>query len=109
MLGFIGTLLSIVLWIVLFIVGLVLTIIQGIPLYRMSNRKGVNNAWLSFLPLGNTWIMLQLPSSQFNLLGLRSNRNSALWKVLGIMVLLYIPVVIFSGGDLSFIGSIFSL
>lgn len=97
---------------IIFVIGLIFgvvsLIIQGIPLYRMAKRRGINNAWLSFIPLGNTWIMINLPTNEFNLLGIRAHRSKALWKVMLIMILMYIPVVAFAGTKLGFISAICS-
>ena len=103
-----GFLVGSVIFIVSLVAGLVTLILQGIPLYKMALRRSINNAWLSFIPLGNTWIMLNLPTNEFNLLGIKAQRSKALWKVVLIMILMYIPVVVFAGTELGFISTVFS-
>lgn len=45
----------------------VMLIAQGYPLYKMAKNKGLENAWLAFVPIGNTYIMLNIPDHKFNL------------------------------------------
>ena len=56
-LAIIGTILLI--FLVIFIVTLV---VQGIPLYKMAKKANLNNAWLSFIPIGNMYVIINLPT-----------------------------------------------
>lgn len=50
------------------IVGILLLIIKGIPLYVMAKNQNMKNPWLAFIPIGNTYILLNIPTKQFNIL-----------------------------------------
>ena len=42
-------------------------IVMGIPYFRMAKRQGLSHAWLAFIPIGNVWVMFNLPRREFNL------------------------------------------
>lgn len=69
-LAIIGTMLLV--FIIIFIATLV---IQGIPLYKMAKKANLNNAWLSFVPVGNMYIIMNLPTSEFNFFNLYRTKN----------------------------------
>ena len=44
-------------WIVLMLISIVMYVLQSIGLYKTAKRRGIHNAWLSWLPVGCTWII----------------------------------------------------
>ena len=51
----IGIVLGILL--VALLVGLVFYVLQSVALYSIAKRRGINNAWLAWIPIGTNWIM----------------------------------------------------
>ena len=51
----IGIVLGILL--VALLVGLVFYVLQSVALYSIAKRRGINNAWLAWIPVGTNWIM----------------------------------------------------
>lgn len=106
--GVIKFLFSGIVFIISLIFSLVVLIIQGIPLYKMAKTTGLNNAWLAFIPLGNIHIMLNLPKNELKVLGIKFDRNTALFKIILILFVLSLPITIFANSKLWFISTIFS-
>lgn len=50
-------------------------IIQGIPLYVMAKKANLDYAWLSFLPIGNAYIMAKIPSKRFQIFNIWGTDN----------------------------------
>lgn len=86
------------------VLGLILTIIQGLPLYKIAKATGVPHAWLSFFPVGNTYIVLSVPKFHFQFLGMHFERKGLIWKVM----ILAVVVGFFVGllGDVKLIGAL---
>lgn len=42
------------------IIGIVMYVIMGLGLMTMAKNKGIENAWLAFVPVGNMWILGQI-------------------------------------------------
>jgi MFS family permease len=60
---------------VIFLIGIIALIIQGIPLYKMGKAQGVSNPWLAFLPIGNIYVMCNIPKHKFNLFNFYVEEN----------------------------------
>lgn len=56
-----------VILLVYFAIIIGILIVMGIPYFRMAKRQGLPHAWLAFIPIGNIWVMLNLPRREFNL------------------------------------------
>lgn len=98
----IGSLIS--MFLLIFLAVFVLTlVIQGIPLYKLAKKANLNNAWLSFIPIGNTYIMMMLPDSEFvffNFYRTKKRKSafvfyivSTIVAVIGSMILSFIPCI----------------
>ena len=78
-------------------------VLQSIGLYTISKRRGIHHSWLSWLPIGNMWILGSI-SDQYQYVAkgkVRSRRK----VLLGIMIAIYalmIPLYV------SYFGFIFS-
>jgi hypothetical protein len=57
--GVVGVVLIIYLIILLFasIFGIISYILTSLGTYAIANRRGIKNAWLTWIPVGNIWIM----------------------------------------------------
>lgn len=51
----------------IFIFAIAIGIVLCIPYYKMARNQGMNNAWLAFIPIGNTWILSQLSQREYNI------------------------------------------
>ena len=81
---------------VLFAVAIATYILQGLALYKMASRRGINNPWLAWVPVGATWIMGSLSDQyQYVAKGKTTNRRKIL-LVLGVgSVVAYFVAVVF--------------
>lgn len=70
-------------------------ILQSLSFYTIAKRRGLNNPWLSWLPLGNLWIMGSISDQyQYMVKGrITGRRKTLLGLTLG-MILVWIPVVV---------------
>lgn len=48
------------LFFIFFAVGIALYVLMGLGLMTMAKNKGIENAWLAFIPVGNMWIIGQI-------------------------------------------------
>lgn len=44
-------------FIVVFGISFVMYILQSVGMYSIANRRGINHAWLAWIPLGSMWIL----------------------------------------------------
>ena len=52
-----GILFYLVYFLVLFGIGIVAYVFQSLAFYSIAKRRGINRPWLSWLPVGNMWIL----------------------------------------------------
>lgn len=74
-------------------IGMVSYVLQSVGLYTIAKRRGISNPWLSWLPLGDMW-MLGCISDQYHYVtkgAIRNKRKS----LLVLTILLYVFVLIF--------------
>lgn len=56
------------------IVGLIMYIFQSVGLYTIAKRRGINHAWLSWIPVGCNWI-LGCIADQYRYVAMGENKN----------------------------------
>lgn len=88
---FVSTLIAVYLVIiaVALLLGVVLHVIRALSLQTIAKRRGIGNAWLSWLPVGQEWIIGSL-SDQYKYLTVgknQSRRKVLLWLNLAAMLI----------------------
>ncbi len=71
------------------IIGLVFYIFESLGLYAIAKRRGIKNAWLAWVPVGNAWLMGKI-SDQYQQYaqGKKTNRAAILlWCGLAVIAL----------------------
>lgn len=61
-------------WVIAMLVGVVLYVIRSLSLHTIAKRRGIHNAWLSWIPVGQEWIIGSL-SDQFKYLTQGKNQS----------------------------------
>jgi len=62
--------------------SLVMYILQSLGMYKIAKRRGINNPWLSWVPLGNVWMLGSISDQyQYVVKGKRTNRRKVLLGV----------------------------
>ena len=51
------TVVSLVIYLVSFIVSIVMYVLQSLGMYTIAKRRGINNPWLAWVPYGSVWIL----------------------------------------------------
>ena len=81
------------------IIAVVLYVLYAIPLYQMAQDAGMENAWLAWIPIAQTYVLCMLAKNDFELYGqIRfSKRENAFWAYVILFVaeifLSFIPFV----------------
>lgn len=84
---------------VMLAVALVMYILQSIAYYTIAKRRGIHNAWLAWIPVGNVWIIGSI-SDQYQYVKKGKIRNFRKWLIgLDLAVaagafLMYVPYII---------------
>lgn len=65
----------------IFLVAIAICMAFMFPYYRMAKNQGMPHAWLAFIPVGNLWVMLNLPKREFNLFNkyIQTDRSKLFW------------------------------
>lgn len=80
------TILLIVLAVVTIVV-LIYYVLGSIGLYRMAKKLNHDKAWLAWIPYAKTWLMFDMPRSEYRVLAINrviSSRRNAFWIYMGI-------------------------
>ena len=78
---------------------IVIYILGAIALYKMAAKLGYPYAWMSWVPIANTYLMYILPMNRFRVLAVNKemDRKTAFWVYIGMLVgtviLSLIPVI----------------
>lgn len=82
------------------LVGIAIYVMRSISLYSIANRRGLNHAWLAWLPIGNQWILGsvsdqyryvvkgEIHSKRKVLLALSIVNSLVAWIIIGIAVVM---------------------
>ncbi len=79
-----------VFYLLMLAVGVVFYILQSLGLYTIAKRRGINNPWLAWLPVGNMWIMGSI-SDQYQYVAkgrVRNRRKVLVGLILGMYAML---------------------
>lgn len=84
------------------VIGITLYILQSIGLYTLAKRRGINNPWLAWIPVGNAWIIGYLADNYMEITELRKSkyRHVLLWLDVGVMLVSGIISVISSASGI---------
>lgn len=96
-LAYVGAALAVVgvIYLLILAFGILSYVLQSVGLYSLSKRRGIRHAWLSWLPLGNLWILGSISDQyQYVAKGRVRNRRKAL---LGLSIANYIVAIPFYG------------
>lgn len=94
----------IALYVIAIAFGIVVYILTGKGLSATARRRGINNPWLAWVPVGSDW-MLGCISDQYRYVsyGEQTNRRSKLlWYNIAILVCLFITLIL--SGVLTIVG-----
>lgn len=83
-------------WVIGMLVSVVMYVLRSLSLHQIAKRRGLNNAWLAWIPVGQEWIIGSL-SDQYKYLTQgknQSRRKILLWLNLGGVVLGFLSGVI---------------
>ena len=62
--------------------SLVMYILQSLGMYKIAKRRGINNPWLSWIPVGNLWVLGSVSDQyQYVVKGKITNRRKVLLGV----------------------------
>lgn len=97
--GFAGAILGIIFifYFIMMALGVAAYVFQSLSLYTISKRRGIHNPWLSWLPVGNMWILGSI-SDQYQYVAkgrVRNRRKVLMGLTIGMMaalVLMYCGV-----------------
>lgn len=84
------------------VLGLVFYVLQSLGMYTIAKRRGINNPWLAWLPIGNEWIAGSI-SDQYRYVAKGQVTNRRI-----IMLVLAIATMVLSGISSSVSMSSFS-
>ena len=80
-------------------IGVASYIIQSLALQGIAKRRGINNPWLSWIPVANTWIIGSIADEYDNRNGIKRK-----WRVLlltlsiatmALVILFYVAIIVF--------------
>lgn len=75
--------------------GVVFYILQSVGMYTIAKRRGIRHAWLSWLPIGNVWILGSISDQyQYVAKGKVKNRRKILVALAAVTFLLTIFVIV---------------
>lgn len=82
--GMMGMGVGLLIYLLMFLFVIAFYIVSVFPYYRMAKRQGLPHAWLVFVPVGNIWVMLNLPRREFNLFNkyIQTDRTKVFWHFL---------------------------
>lgn len=87
------------------IYSVVVYVLQSLGMYTIAKRRGIRHPWLSWLPIGNTWILGSI-SDQYQYVA-KGNIRSRRKVLLGLSIATYaLTVVYYIYQMISMIGSI---
>lgn len=76
--------------------GVACYVLQSLGFYTIAKRRGIRNPWLSWLPVGNMWILGSISDQyQYVAKGRVRNKRKAL---LGLMLAMYLALTLIWGG-----------
>ena len=78
-----------------FVLGIVAYVLGAIALYSLAKRRGIQHAWLSWIPIGNLWILGSL-SDQYRYVSRREVKNKR--KALLTMSLIMAVMILITAG-----------
>lgn len=94
-----------ILMLVMLIYSVVVYVLQSLGMYTIAKRRGIRYPWLSWLPIGNTWILGSI-SDQYQYVA-KGNIRSRRKVLLGLSIATYaLTVVYYIYQMISMIGSI---
>ena len=89
---------------------LVMYILQSLGMYKIAKRRGINNPWLSWVPLGNLWMLGSISDQyQYVVKGKITNRRKVLLGIsLGTYGALFLMLIMLVVGavNAAFSGSL---
>lgn len=82
--GMMGMGVGLLIYLLMFLFVIAFYIVFVFPYYRMAKRQGLPHAWLVFVPVGNIWVILNLPRREFNLFNkyIQTDRTKVFWHFL---------------------------
>ena len=88
-----------VIFLIALAVGAVCYVLQSLAYYKIANRRGIDHAWLAWVPVGSTWI-LGCISDQYQYVVNRRvcNKRKTLLVLSIVLVVLYIAMICCSVG-----------
>lgn len=83
-------------YVAIFLVAVAISMAFMFPYYRMAKNQGMPHAWLAFIPVGTLWVMLNLPTREFNLFNkyIQTDRSKVFWHYILFCVIapvLFVP------------------
>lgn len=88
MLGFL-----LVFYLLMLVFGIVSYVLQSLGMYTIAKRRGIRNPWLSWLPVGNMWILGSISDQyQYVAKGRVRNKRKVLLGLMVAMFLSFIPM-----------------
>lgn len=77
--------------VIMLAVAVVTYVFQSLAIYKMASRRGINNPWLAWVPVGNVWIMGSLSDQyQYVVKGKVTNRRKILMGLEIALVVVYL-------------------
>lgn len=79
---------------VLFAIGVVFYCLMAVGLMTMAKKRGIENPWLAWIPIGNYYILGQLIGTiDFGDTKIENAPMVLLFGGIGVILLLYVPVI----------------
>ena len=83
--GFTGVIFGIIVFVGLLVLALsvVMYVLSSLGMYRIAQRRGIRNPWLSWIPVGNMWILGCISDQYQYLVKGKWRKPSETWRTVG--------------------------